>query len=122
MQVTAGSLAGVFGRGAPYWAERILDDGLAHIIATDAHDTKMRPPDLRRGRDLAATRLGDLEARYLVTDRPGGVIENAAPSELPAPPGSFHPIPSVPTAAQIKNDLRGSTLSRFSRRVWSLLD
>ncbi|MBY0227571.1 MAG: capsular biosynthesis protein [Hyphomicrobium sp.] len=122
MQVTAGSLAGVFGRGAQYWAEHILDDGLAHVLATDAHDTKIRAPDLRRGRDLAAARLGDLEARYLVTDRPGGVIENAAPSELPAPPASCATIPNLATSAQIKSDHRGSPLSRISRRVRSLID
>src|SRR6202158_5232505 len=59
MQITSGSLTGAFGRTAQYWAERMLDEGCVHILATDAHDTKRRPPRLSRGRDLAAKRVGD---------------------------------------------------------------
>lgn len=39
LQITSGSLLGKFGRSAKYWAERLLDEGLVHLIATDAHDT-----------------------------------------------------------------------------------
>jgi protein-tyrosine phosphatase len=87
MQVTSGSLSGAFGRDAQYWAERMLDEGCVHILATDAHDVTRRPPDLARGRDLAAKRLGDREATHLVHTRPRGVLDNRAPSELPLPPG-----------------------------------
>ena len=58
MQITAGSLAGAFGRNPLYWAERMLEEGRVHILATDAHDTKRRPPNLSKGRDLAAKRVG----------------------------------------------------------------
>ena len=46
MQLTAGSLAGLFGRNARYWAERMLDEGHAHILATDAHDVGRPPSEL----------------------------------------------------------------------------
>ena len=85
-QVTAGSLAGDFGRNARYWAERLLDEGKVHLLATDAHDLKTRPPRLSRGRELAAKRVGDVEAENLVVTRPRGVLHNVPPSELP-PPG-----------------------------------
>jgi len=85
MQITAGSLIGAFGRNAQYWSERMLDEGRVHILATDAHDTKRRPPILSKGRDIAATRIGSSEAQHLVLTRPGGVIANAAPSSLPMP-------------------------------------
>jgi protein-tyrosine phosphatase len=85
MQITAGSLAGAFGRNARYWAERMLDEGRVHILATDAHDTKKRPPNLREGRELAAVRVGADEAERLVVGRPKGVLMNLAPSDLPAP-------------------------------------
>ena len=65
-QITAGSLAGDFGRNARYWAERLLDEGKVHLLATDAHDLKKRPPNLGRGRELAARRVGDAEAENLV--------------------------------------------------------
>ena len=88
MQVTAGSLAGTFGRDAQYWAERLLDEGHVHILATDAHDVRRRPPDLSRGRDVAAQRVGEAEAMHLVSTRPRGILSNRAPSELPAPRGT----------------------------------
>jgi protein-tyrosine phosphatase len=85
MQITAGSLSGAFGRNALYWANRMLDEGRVHILATDAHDTKRRPPNLGRGRELAAKRVGDREAEHLVVTRPGGVLHNEAPADLPSP-------------------------------------
>jgi protein-tyrosine phosphatase len=87
MQITSGSLAGSFGRDAQYWAHRMLDEGRVHILATDAHDPKRRPPDLARGRDLAAKRIGESEATHLVSTRPRGILANVPPSELPAPLG-----------------------------------
>jgi protein-tyrosine phosphatase len=84
-QITAGSLAGDFGRNARYWAERLLDEGRVHVLATDAHDLKRRPPNLSRGRELAAKRVGDVEAQNLVDARPRGVLHNVPPSELPLP-------------------------------------
>jgi protein-tyrosine phosphatase len=85
MQVTAGSLAGAFGRSARYWAERMLDEGHVQILATDAHDVSRRPPNLGLGRELAAKRVGEAEAHNLVLKRPEGVLRNAPPSSLPAP-------------------------------------
>jgi protein-tyrosine phosphatase len=85
LQLTAGSLAGAFGKNARYWSERMLDDGVAHILATDAHDVSRRPPNLSKGRDLAARRIGDCEAEHLVVTRPEGVLRDAAPSTLPSP-------------------------------------
>lgn len=85
MQVTAGSLTGAFGRNARYWAERMLDEGRVHILATDAHDTQRRPPNLSAGREAAARRVGANEAENLVVVRPRGIVANVLPSELPAP-------------------------------------
>lgn len=85
MQITAGSLVGAFGKSARYWAERMLDEGRVHILATDAHDTKRRPPNLSVGCNLAAKRVGDGEAEHLVVTRPRGVLGNVAPSSLPTP-------------------------------------
>lgn len=86
MQITAGSLSGAFGKNARYWSERMLDEGLVHILATDAHDVVRRPPNLSAGREAAAKRVGDAEAEHLVVTRPRGVVANVMPSELPAPP------------------------------------
>lgn len=85
MQITSGSLLGAFGRSARYLAERMLDDGLVHILATDAHDVQRRPPMLAAGRDAAARRVGELEAGHLVLTRPRVVLANAHPSQCPDP-------------------------------------
>ena len=80
MQVTAGSLTGVFGRGPLYWAEKMLKEGRVHILATDAHGVGRRRPNLREGRDVAAKWLGEEEANHLVVTRPRGVLSDELPS------------------------------------------
>src|SRR5215469_11932612 len=86
MQITAGSVMGRFGRGPRYWAERMLDEGLCHLLATDAHNTEQRAPRLAEARDVVAQRLGDDEAINLVLRRPQGILDNLSPAELPTLP------------------------------------
>ena len=50
MQITAGSVMGRFGRRPRYWAERMLDEGLCHLLATDAHNTEQRAPRMADAR------------------------------------------------------------------------
>jgi protein-tyrosine phosphatase len=90
MQVTAGSFAGAFGRNSLYWAQRMLDEGCVHLIATDAHDADRRRPDLAIGHALVAKRVGAEEARRLVFTRPVGVLKDEPPSSLPGPSGLAH--------------------------------
>jgi protein-tyrosine phosphatase len=110
MQVTAGSLAGAFGRDARYWAERMLEEGRVHILASDAHDARRRPPDLGRARELAGRRLGTREARHLVSTRPAGVLANVDPANLPSP------FPAVASSEVARvSDVR-SKIGRRARR------
>jgi len=88
MQITAGSVMGRFGRGPRYWAERMLDEGLCHLLATDAHNTEQRAPRLAEARDVVAQWLGDDEAINLVVRRPQGVLDNLSPADLPPLPQS----------------------------------
>jgi len=85
MQVTSGSLSGRFGRRPKYWGERMLTEGLVHILATDSHGVDVRPPCLAEGRDLAAQRIGDAEAMALVHDRPRAILKNLPPSDVAMP-------------------------------------
>lgn len=87
LQLTSGSVVGRFGRGPRYWAERMLDDGIVHILATDAHDTEHRPPFLAEGRDAAAAWVGSEEAQRLVVGRPQLVVDDQSTDTLPLPPG-----------------------------------
>ena len=85
-QITAGSLTGRFGRRPQYWGERMLDEGLVHLLATDSHHIDKRPPLLAEGRDAAAKRVGDAEAVHLVVTRPQGILDDVAPSSMPPLP------------------------------------
>jgi protein-tyrosine phosphatase len=80
MQLTAGSVSGRFGSNARYWAERMLDEGLVHILATDAHGSERRPPWLREGVEAAAKWVGMDEAQHMVTTRPQAVLDNHDPA------------------------------------------
>jgi protein-tyrosine phosphatase len=83
MQLTSGSFTGLFGRSARHLAEKMLDNGLVHIIASDAHDMEKRPPNLAEGFELIAQRAGRNIALDLFVVRPRGVLENATPESLP---------------------------------------
>lgn len=83
MQVTAGSITGRFGPRIRALAERMLDDGLVDLVATDAHNITSRPPQLSAAHALVAARLGDIEADAMVRSRPAAILANA---DLPARP------------------------------------
>jgi protein-tyrosine phosphatase len=88
MQLTAGSLTGRFGRRPRHLAERMLDDGLCHLLASDGHNTDQRAPRISDARELIARRLGEGEATNLVLSRPQAILDDLAPSQLPPlPPG-----------------------------------
>lgn len=97
MQVTAGAITGRFGRRVRYWAERLLDDRLVHIVATDAHRRDKRPPLLAEAREAVVARLGEKEALNQVRVRPRGILDDLPPGELPALPEPAHNRPAKPS-------------------------
>jgi protein-tyrosine phosphatase len=101
MQITAGSFTGAFGRNALYWAQRLLDEGCVHLLASDAHDAERRPPDLGAGRESVAKRVGAEEAEHLVLTRAMGILNDQPPSSLPTPSGVVNAESvSLPQAAE----------------------
>ncbi|MEO8304275.1 MAG: CpsB/CapC family capsule biosynthesis tyrosine phosphatase [Betaproteobacteria bacterium] len=92
MQITSGSLNGRFGKAAQYFGEKMLDEGLVHILATDAHSTRHRAPLLAEGQRAAEKFVGAEEARRLVFDRPQAIIDNRPPKEV-------EPVPSMKDGA-----------------------
>jgi len=86
MQLTAASVTGKFGKAAAYWAHKFLDDGLVHIIASDAHHSRKRPPILSEAREWVAARYGREEAEAMVSTRPRGILDNQPPESLRALP------------------------------------
>jgi protein-tyrosine phosphatase len=93
MQITCGSVTGRFGRRPQYWADRMIDEGLVHILATDAHNLRNRSPSMAKSRDMVAERLGEAEAHNMVAVRPQGILDNLEPSSLPPPVRGVPPEP-----------------------------
>jgi protein-tyrosine phosphatase len=81
VQVTAQSYTGGFGSQARKFSERLLDMGLVHFFATDAHDVKRRPPILSRCYRKVAQAKGEEIADLLIRANPEAVIQG-----LPLPP------------------------------------
>ena len=80
-QVTAGSIAGSYGSTVQRCAWRMLEQGLVHVVASDAHDAVRRPPLLREPLEEAG--LGELVA-HLCEAAPAAILAGERPS--PAPP------------------------------------
>lgn len=80
-QVTAASVDGRLGRRARASAFELLDRGLAHIVASDAHSAGGRGVGL----SAAAEAIGDEQlARWVTEDVPGAIV---AGLPVPARPG-----------------------------------
>lgn len=87
VQVTAGSVLGEMGKAAERMAHMLLANRWVHFLATDAHDVRHRPPQMRRAHDLVAERYGAEYADRLCTANPAAVF---AGRELPAQDEMLH--------------------------------
>jgi protein-tyrosine phosphatase len=76
VQITANSLTGFWGRGPKKVTEQLLEKGLVHFIASDAHSLKSRPPHLSAARKTAAKIVGQRSADRLVIDNPQAVVND----------------------------------------------
>ncbi len=76
IQLTAGSITGVFGRGAKQICERMLDEGRVDIIASDAHNLAGRAPGLSKAAEIVARRLDEAEADRMVRLSPLAIMKN----------------------------------------------
>ena len=85
VQITSGSLEGIFGRAVERAARRLLEAGLVHVIASDAHDPYARPPRLSQARALATRIVGPERAQALVAANPAAILDDR-PLEVEPPP------------------------------------
>ncbi|MCP9488926.1 MAG: hypothetical protein MSC31_03520 [Solirubrobacteraceae bacterium MAG38_C4-C5] len=76
LQVTAGSLVGRFGRRVEQVARRLLEDGHAHVVSSDTHDSLRRPPGLREELRQAGLEIGERGDRCAegLTEGPSGAL------------------------------------------------
>jgi protein-tyrosine phosphatase len=84
-QIDAGSLTKSFGSDPYQMARRILEAGMAHFIATDAHHANRRRPLLSPAIAAAAEICGQEYAQAMVEDNPAALIQNRAIPYQPEP-------------------------------------
>jgi protein-tyrosine phosphatase len=74
VQITAGSITGMFGPDTKACARFLLQKGVVSFIASDAHSAGYRRPVLSKGVQAAGRIIGREEALKLVTANPKAVL------------------------------------------------
>lgn len=80
LQVDASSLTGGWGSETAAFARRLLQTGLAQMVASDAHAVKRRPPELTSACSLLRRDLDESAVRRLFCETPQAVL---AGTEVP---------------------------------------
>lgn len=86
--VNAGSLAGRHGPTAQELAIRFISEGNVHVVASDAHDDRKRPLQLRAGFEQAERRLPGILAQmsFYTEAAPAAILASAPLPDAPKPP------------------------------------
>jgi len=92
LQVTIGSLVGLFGKTAQRVAEFLLRENAATVLASDAHSAGQRYMCVADGLARATALIGTARLRQLVHDNPKALLESRS---LPSP---------APTVAAVPDD------------------
>lgn len=82
LQVTLGSLVGLFGKPAQRIAEQLLKQDVVTVLATDAHSAGQRFVSAGDGLERAERLIGAARTRQLVVENPAALLENR---QLPTP-------------------------------------
>jgi protein-tyrosine phosphatase len=75
VQMTGNSLTGWFGRMVKKISRQLVKSGYVHLLATDAHDAKRRPPLLSPALAELSRLVGKDDARRMVYDLPEKIIQ-----------------------------------------------
>jgi protein-tyrosine phosphatase len=85
VQVTASALTGFWGERPEIVARWLLDRAAVHFLASDAHDTKGRIPNLSVARAVAEKIVGAEYAEALVEANPGAIVNGLPIPYCPKP-------------------------------------
>ncbi|HZN56420.1 MAG TPA: CpsB/CapC family capsule biosynthesis tyrosine phosphatase [Candidatus Polarisedimenticolaceae bacterium] len=88
-QITTGSITGLFGSDIEVFSEELVRKRLVHVMASDAHNTRGRPPVLTAAMPrLASWAGGEQSAHLMVEGTPRALLEGRDPElpPLPDPP------------------------------------
>lgn len=98
MQVNSGSLEGIYGKAARRTSRSLLQEGVARLVASDAHKPRGRSPNLSGAAGIIHRQLGEKTVRVLLEENPGRVLAGENLVEA------------------VDNAVRSSSSKRFSAR------
>ncbi len=81
-QVNASSITGRNGRDAQKFADELLQRGLCHYIASDAHGTKQRRNHLAESRKMIEKKYGAGMASVIFDENPMRLLDNKVPLSI----------------------------------------
>ncbi len=102
-QITAGSVLGTFGRKTQTFSEELIRKGLIHVLASDAHNLRGRPPQLREAVAVIANWIGAEAAERMVSSTPESFLAGREP-QIPG----FEPMPEAARKRSVFSRLFGS--------------
>lgn len=76
IQLNAGSIMGQYGFGTKKFTRQILKQGLAHFVATDAHDDIKRKPCLSDCAKYVSKKLGEDYANQIFNENPQKILND----------------------------------------------
>lgn len=94
VQVTTSSVLGQMGPVAQRMAHRMLANRWVHFLATDAHNLRSRPPQMRAACELVAKKYGEPYAHRICVENPLAVFEGRPLSQQDEPLNLFDQKPS----------------------------
>ena len=75
VQINSGSITGMYGMEAKKTALRLLEQGLVHYVASDAHSDRTRSPDLSKAAKIVERKFGSRVREDLFTSNPMKLIK-----------------------------------------------
>ncbi len=81
-QITTGSVTGLFGEDVADFSEELVRKRLVHVIASDAHNTRGRPPVLSTAKRAVASWIGEDAAHRMTEEIPRAFLEGRDPEPL----------------------------------------
>lgn len=103
VQITAGSLSGRFGPKAKSMAFQLIRKKLVHLIASDAHSVKWRPPSMQAAYEVVRDKFGSATADRLCVQNPRAVFYG-------------EPLPPEPQGSHIGEQPKTGLFARIFRR------
>lgn len=74
VQITAMSLTGAFGSKVEECALQMVRMGMVHLVASDAHSPRRRPPQLSKAKKILEEKFGPGRARILLEENPQKIL------------------------------------------------